>query len=297
MPGDAASRTLISSSRQRSVSDKVTKSAFTTWTDRIERPKVDSVSANANLSSRSASRSRHRLSRKGMAASTKISGVRKGLRGLGAHGSSSLGVGPEDISASSHAYEPGRRLLTEKRMEGPTIYDVMVRTTQGITVVEEIWSMNVGICVFPLRGQRHFENRTKRQCTTCRPPHQDPLTSGPLSTELVDQLVGTHVRSQVPGEASPTQIRLICIIRVSTAEQAADDRAGIPRQQESVREIAAAHNATYEFVTVSDVSGSDLRLTDEWRHQVLPRLEGPDVHVAVDSIDRLCRPTSSTSAS
>ena len=85
-------------------------------------------------------------------------------------------------------------------------------------------------------------------------------------------------------------MKLIGIIRVSTAEQAQEQRAGIARQRDSIERIAAHHGATLTLLTISDVSGSDLGLTSEWRDQVVPQLSNPHTHLAVDAVDRLARP-------
>ena len=88
-------------------------------------------------------------------------------------------------------------------------------------------------------------------------------------------------------------MELIGIIRVSTAEQAEEQRAGIARQKTSIQAIAnrmGVPSAGLTLITVSDVSGSDLGLTREWQEQVIPRLASPSTHLAVDAIDRLARP-------
>ena len=85
---------------------------------------------------------------------------------------------------------------------------------------------------------------------------------------------------------------LIGIRRVSSAEQAADDRAGLDRQQTGIERIASrleVPDNRLKVVTLIDVSGSDISRTPEWRTEVVPLLRDPNVHVAVDTMERLAR--------
>ncbi len=51
-----------------------------------------------------------------------------------------------------------------------------------------------------------------------------------------------------------------------------------------------AHGADLlDPVEIIDVSGSDVDQTQEWREVVLPAIKDPNVHVAMDTIDRLLR--------
>lgn len=84
------------------------------------------------------------------------------------------------------------------------------------------------------------------------------------------------------------QLTLLGIVRVSTAEQAGSDRAGLERQRASLRAIAAREGATLDIVEIVDVSGSDVADTPQWR-EVVRRLEAGDVHLAVDAVDRIIR--------
>lgn len=84
------------------------------------------------------------------------------------------------------------------------------------------------------------------------------------------------------------RLRLIGLIRVSTEEQAQDGRAGLDRQEVSVRAIAARLGTEIELVRLEGVSGTDVIRSIEWRERVQPRL-GPNTAIAVDAIDRLCR--------
>lgn len=85
-------------------------------------------------------------------------------------------------------------------------------------------------------------------------------------------------------------LKLVAIVRVSTKEQATEQRAGIARQTESIRRIASGLGATVErLITISDVSGSDVADTKEWTEQIVPQLRN-GAHLAVDAIDRIIRP-------
>ena len=94
-------------------------------------------------------------------------------------------------------------------------------------------------------------------------------------------------------DSTSAKLKLVGLVRVSTEGQAADDRAGLDRQYASIKRIAEVQGVAESrltIVTVVDVSGSDLAKTDEWRFQVLPALEDPHTHLAVDEISRLLRP-------
>ena len=85
-------------------------------------------------------------------------------------------------------------------------------------------------------------------------------------------------------------MKLLPIHRVSTERQRGDEGEGWDRQREATKRIAEAHGATLlPAIEVADVSGSDLGSTPEWRDQVVPAIQAPDTHIAVDSIDRLVR--------
>lgn len=83
--------------------------------------------------------------------------------------------------------------------------------------------------------------------------------------------------------------RLIGVIRVSTDEQAQDGRAGLDRQEATVRGIAERYGAALDLVRIEGVSGTDVIRSREWREQVQPHLGKAGVAIAVDAIDRLCR--------
>jgi len=88
-------------------------------------------------------------------------------------------------------------------------------------------------------------------------------------------------------------IRLVAMLRVSTEEQAKDDRSGLPRQEEVVLSIAqrlGVPESRLLIVPVIDVSGSDLSQTLEWKTKILPELERPDTHLAIDDVLRILRP-------
>ncbi len=87
-----------------------------------------------------------------------------------------------------------------------------------------------------------------------------------------------------------TVLKLLPIHRVSTADQAKEKGEGLDRQRETTRRLVEFHKAiALPPVEIIDVSGSDVDKTPEWRHRVLPLIADPDVHVAVDSIDRILR--------
>ena len=93
-------------------------------------------------------------------------------------------------------------------------------------------------------------------------------------------------------EKTKPAIKIIALVRVSTADQAEEGRAGIDRQVEAIRRIVQAEpNATLvDTVFLKDVSGSDVAQTDEWCTRILPRLDDPSTHLAVAAVDRLLRP-------
>ena len=85
-------------------------------------------------------------------------------------------------------------------------------------------------------------------------------------------------------------LRLLAIHRVSTGLQAGDDGEGLDRQRATTKGLVAYHEATpLPPVEIIDVSGSDVDQTTEWRHRVMPLIADPQVHVVVDSIDRILR--------
>jgi DNA invertase Pin-like site-specific DNA recombinase len=87
-----------------------------------------------------------------------------------------------------------------------------------------------------------------------------------------------------------TILKLLPIHRVSTADQAKEKGEGLDRQRETTRRLVEFHGAiALPAIEIIDVSGSDVDKTPEWRHRVLPQIADPDVHVAVDSIDRILR--------
>ena len=85
-------------------------------------------------------------------------------------------------------------------------------------------------------------------------------------------------------------MKLLGIARVSTEEQAGDHGAGLNRQRDAIQRVAQANNAQLiEIVDIIDVSGSDVGTSKEWLTQVLPVIADPDVHIAVDALDRIIR--------
>ncbi len=85
-------------------------------------------------------------------------------------------------------------------------------------------------------------------------------------------------------------MKLLGIARVSTEEQAGDHGAGLNRQRDAIQRVAEANSAQLlEIVDIIDVSGSDVGTSKQWLTQVLPVIADPDVHIAVDALDRIIR--------
>ncbi len=85
-------------------------------------------------------------------------------------------------------------------------------------------------------------------------------------------------------------MKLLGIARVSTEEQAGDNGAGLNRQHDAIHHVVEANGATLiAIVNIVDVSGSDVGTSKEWLTQVLPIIADPDVHIAIDALDRLIR--------
>ncbi len=85
-------------------------------------------------------------------------------------------------------------------------------------------------------------------------------------------------------------MKLLGIARVSTEEQAGDNGAGLNRQHDAIQRVAEANDAKLlGIVNIVDVSGSDVGTSKEWLTQVLPIIADPDVHIAIDALDRLIR--------
>ena len=83
-------------------------------------------------------------------------------------------------------------------------------------------------------------------------------------------------------------MRLVEIRRVSTEDQARDDRAGLTRQAHANRETAKRLGATIiepAFV-LTDVCRENFVSTPEWRG-IRALIEGQDIHIVVDDPDRL----------
>jgi DNA invertase Pin-like site-specific DNA recombinase len=91
--------------------------------------------------------------------------------------------------------------------------------------------------------------------------------------------------------------RVIALLRVSTEEQAADDRAGLDRQRESIARTVIAHKLdVIRTVTLIDVSGANVLLNPEYI-SMLDAVGNKAVDgVVVSDIDRLVRATELTTA-
>ena len=86
--------------------------------------------------------------------------------------------------------------------------------------------------------------------------------------------------------------RVVGLIRVSTKEQAEDDRGGIPRQREVIRGIVAARDLTLvgDPVEINDVSGTDVRRCPEILRILGDLRSGAASGVVVADFDRFIRP-------
>lgn len=82
-------------------------------------------------------------------------------------------------------------------------------------------------------------------------------------------------------------VRLVEIRRVSTEEQAKDDRAGLARQAHSIRETAKRLGATIVEppFELTDVCRENFISTPEWRG-IRELIRAPDIHIVVDDPDR-----------
>ena len=87
------------------------------------------------------------------------------------------------------------------------------------------------------------------------------------------------------------KIPVAALVRVSTKEQAADDRAGIPRQKEVIRRAAEIHGLNIvHTVELSDVSGTATAQTPEVR-RLMDMLRRQAIRgIVVADMDRLVRP-------
>jgi DNA invertase Pin-like site-specific DNA recombinase len=83
-------------------------------------------------------------------------------------------------------------------------------------------------------------------------------------------------------------IRLVEIRRVSTEEQARDDRSGLDRQAESNRKTAERIGAVLiePPIVITDVCRENFIDTPEWR-TIRTLIADPDVHIVVDMQDRI----------
>lgn len=85
---------------------------------------------------------------------------------------------------------------------------------------------------------------------------------------------------------------VIALVRVSTAEQAAEGRAGIPRQEAAIKAIIARENLKcIETIHIIDVSGSDVRRAPQMVRTLHMLETGQISGVVCDALDRLFRPT------
>lgn len=81
------------------------------------------------------------------------------------------------------------------------------------------------------------------------------------------------------------------LIRVSTEEQAGEDRAGMPAQREANRKTARIYSLSIvRSIEIVDVSGASVLSSHEMR-ELLRLMESPDVHgVVAKEFSRLMRP-------
>jgi DNA invertase Pin-like site-specific DNA recombinase len=85
--------------------------------------------------------------------------------------------------------------------------------------------------------------------------------------------------------------QVIELIRVSTAEQAGDDRASIPAQRAVNRQTAARHGLEIvRTVEISDVSGAAVLKSPEMQ-ELLTAIQSPNIDgVVAREFSRLMRP-------
>ena len=85
--------------------------------------------------------------------------------------------------------------------------------------------------------------------------------------------------------------RVIAIYRVSTEEQADEDRAGLPRQREAVVRVVAQHDLdVISEIELVGVSGTNVSSSPEFR-EMLRQVRAREIAgVVVSSLDRLARP-------
>lgn len=87
--------------------------------------------------------------------------------------------------------------------------------------------------------------------------------------------------------------KVISLVRVSTQDQAEDDRAGIPAQQECIRQIIDRHGLVcIDNLVVPAVSGTDTARCAEIRVAMAKLLSGEAQGIVVTRFDRLMRPDS-----
>lgn len=85
---------------------------------------------------------------------------------------------------------------------------------------------------------------------------------------------------------------VIQLIRVSTEGQAADERAGLARQEAACRLAATRYDlAVVRSVVLVDVSGDKVAETPEWQGIVVELNNGTARGILVDAVDRLLRAT------
>jgi DNA invertase Pin-like site-specific DNA recombinase len=85
--------------------------------------------------------------------------------------------------------------------------------------------------------------------------------------------------------------KVIAIFRVSTEEQADEDRAGLPRQREAVARVVDQHNLdVISEIELAGVSGTNVSSSPEFR-EMLRKVRTREIDgVVVSSLDRLARP-------
>ena len=85
--------------------------------------------------------------------------------------------------------------------------------------------------------------------------------------------------------------QVISLIRVSTSEQAGEDRAGIPAQREANRRTARTYGLEIvKTIEIVDVSGTSVLMSSEIQ-ELVRLMESPDIHgVVTKEFSRLIRP-------
>jgi DNA invertase Pin-like site-specific DNA recombinase len=115
--------------------------------------------------------------------------------------------------------------------------------------------------------------------------------------KILGALIFYRSMSAVPNshehvEQAESRPRVVGLVRLSTAEQAAEGRAGEARQEATIKAVCERENLEcIEVVRIVDVSGSDMLQAVQARSILALVADGSIAGVVVDAFDRLCRTT------